>query len=62
MPQEEQLLAGSWMMVRIDIMGCRILRFIDITAALAVGAGAAGASAAGASAAGASAVLIFLLL
>lgn len=55
MPQEEQLLAGSWMMVRIDIMGCRILRFIVITAALAAGAGTALALAVGA-------VLIFLLL
>ena len=56
MPQEEQLLAGIFIMVRIDIIGCRILRFIVITAV----AGAALALAA--VAAGAGAVLIFLLL
>lgn len=53
MPQEEQLLAGIFIMVRIDIMGCRILRFIVITAA------AGTALLAGA---GAGAGLIFLLL
>jgi hypothetical protein len=52
LPQEEQLLAGMLMMVRID-MDCLILRFIVITAV---------AGAALLAGAGAGAVLIFLLL